>query len=37
MRDTKREAETIGIRRGRLPVGSPIPDSIPGPQDHSLS
>lgn len=36
MRDTVREAD-IGRGRNRLPVGSPIQDSIPGPWDHDLS
>ena len=36
MRDTQREAET-GRERSRLPAGSPIKESITGPQDHDLS
>ena len=36
MRDTKREAER-GRERSRLHAGSPIWDSIPGLQDHTLS
>ena len=36
MRDTHTEAET-GRGRSRLPVGSPMWDSIPGPQDQDLS
>ena len=27
----------IGRGRSRLPTGSPMRDSIPGPQDHALS
>ena len=37
MRDTQREAETQGRGRSRLPVGSPMQDSIAGPWDHDLS
>ena len=38
-RHTERETETeiYGRRRSRLPVGSPMRDSIPGPWDHDLS
>ena len=36
MRDTERETDT-GRGRSRLPVGSPMQDWIPGPQDHDLS
>ena len=36
MRDTEREAET-GRGRSRLPIGSPMRDSIPTPQDQDLS
>ena len=35
MRDREREAD-IGRGRSRLPVGSPVWDLIPGPQDHEL-
>ena len=34
MRDQR--GRNIGRGRSRLPVGSPMPDSIPGPQDHTL-
>ncbi|XP_048959912.1 small ribosomal subunit protein bS1m isoform X2 [Canis lupus baileyi] len=34
MRDTARD---MGRRRSRLPVGSPMQNSIPGPWDHTLS
>ena len=37
MRDTEREARDTGRERSRLHVGSPMWDSIPGPQDHDLS
>ena len=42
MRDTQRERERergrdTGRGRSRLPVGSPMWDSIPGPQDQPLS
>ena len=36
MRDTGREAETIGRGRSRLHAGSPTWDLIPGFQDHAL-
>ena len=36
MRDTERSRDK-GRGRSRLPVGSPIQDSIPGPWDHDLS
>ena len=36
MRDTERGRD-IGRGRSRLPVGSPMQDSIPGPWDHDLS
>ena len=36
MRDTEREAEAQRGRSG-LHTGSPMRDSIPGPQDHTLS
>ena len=36
MRDTKRGRD-IGRGRSRLPVGSLMQDSIPGPWDHDLS
>ena len=36
MRHREREADT-GRGRSRLPMGSPMWDSIPGPQDHTLS
>ena len=36
MRDTKRGSD-IGRGRSRLPVGSLMQDSIPGPRDHDLS
>ena len=36
MRDTERGRD-IGRGRSRLPAGSPIWDSIPGPQDHDAS
>ena len=36
MRDTERGRDT-GRGRSRLPAGSPMQDSIPGPQDHDLS
>ena len=35
-RDTERGRD-IGRGRSRCPVGSPMQDSIPGPQDHDLS
>ena len=35
-RHTERGRDT-GRGRSRLPVGSPMWDSIPGPQDHDLS
>ena len=37
MRDTEREADTIGRGRSRLPMGSLMRDSIPGPRDPDLS
>ena len=44
MRDTQRERERerergrdLGRGRSRLPVGSPMWDSILGPRDHDLS
>ena len=38
MRDTERErGRNIGRGRSRILVGSPMRDSIPGPQDHALS
>ena len=42
MRDRERERERergrdIGRERSRFPVGSPMWDSISGPQDHDLS
>ena len=39
IRDTQREAETQaeGEGRSRPHAGSPMWDSIPGPQDHDLS
>ena len=36
MRDTEKDGD-IGRGRDRLPVGSPMWDSIPGPWDHNLS
>ena len=36
MRDTERGRDISG-EKSRLPVGSLMQDSIPGPQDHSLS
>ena len=39
-RERERERERgrdIGRGRSRLPVGSLMQDSIPGPQDHTLS
>ena len=36
MRDPERGRDTSRGRR-RLPAGSPMWDSIPGPQDHALS
>ena len=36
MRDTDRGRD-IGRGRSRLPAGSVMGDSIPGPQDHDLS
>ena len=36
MRDTQRGRDT-GRGRTRLPVGSPMQNSIPGPRDHALS
>ena len=36
MRDIERGRDP-GKERSRLPVGSPMWDSIPGPQDHDLS
>ena len=36
MRDIER-GKDIGRGRSRLPAGSPMWDSIPGPQDHALS
>ena len=36
MTDTERGRGT-GRGRGKLPEGSPMWDSIPGPQDHTLS
>ena len=36
IRDMEREAET-GRVKGRLPAGSLMWDSLPGPQDHDLS
>ena len=37
MRDTERErSRDTGRGRSRLHVGSPMWDSIPGPQDHTL-
>ena len=37
MRDTQRERQRHRQREKRVPVGSPMQDSIPGPQDHSLT
>ena len=40
MRDTHRETERgrdTGRGRSRLPVGSPMWDSVPGPWDHTLN
>ena len=38
MRDTQRErGGDTGRGRSRLPAGSPMQDSIPGPRDHALS
>ena len=40
MRDRQRERERgrdTGRRKSRLPAGSPMWDSIPGPWDHNLS
>ena len=38
MRDTQREAEGDMDRgRSRLPVGSLMRNTVPGPQDHALS
>ena len=36
MSDTERSRD-IGRGRRKLPVGSPMQDSIPGPQDHTPS
>ena len=36
MRDTERDRDT-GSGRSRLSAGSPMWDSIPGPQGHALS
>ena len=36
MRDTERGRDP-GRERSRLPAGSPMQDSIPGPQGHALS
>ena len=37
MRDTERErGRDAGRGRSRLPAGSPMWDSIPGPWDHDL-
>ena len=35
MRETQKEVET-GRGKGRLPAGSLMRDSIPGPQGHNL-
>ena len=38
MRDTQRErSRDLGRGRSRVPVGSLMWDSIPGPRDHDLS
>ena len=38
MRDAERErGKHIGRGRSRLPVGTPMEDSILGPRDHDLS
>ena len=38
MRNTDRErGRDIGRGRNRLPVGNPMRDLIPGPQNHTLS
>ena len=37
MRDNKERGRDISRGRSRLPVGTPMWDSIPGPQDHDLS
>ena len=37
MRDPEREGRDTGRGRSRLHAGSPMWDSIPGPQDHTLS
>ena len=36
MRDTQRGRDT-GRGRSRIPMGTPVQDLIPGPQDHDLS
>ena len=37
MRNTEKEAETLAEREADSLQGSPMQNSIPGPQDHALS